>query len=567
MRGRFSILLALGSFLGLLLSLLAICCKAHAQEPHQPPRAASPNEICRAVVTRQLELDEHDRPYMIWLPLTMRDQEMARKYHSQWYWWVHQLSLERIPVYPKVVTLAGFSALEIDRRNYRWIDEAWAAVAREHPYYTAASVDAQTIKIGNQLAGYPGEHKVFLAAVRADWLYDQTMDESRSKAYWRLLCGEQRFKGSSTQKTADVYEMRPKYEIRTERFWHPGGPLRFAGGRSYSNAGAGYWSGPRKVKIGEERVLVQKGTTTTTPGQEIDFPETIEDLEKLMGMKTVREYSKDFHFDLIGGTIAAGSTSDHSGSFVARNDRFFETVRTPAGWGARTYDAISTTGDTDYLEQSDRIVAGKIAFQGGEAFFMLPNGGLVGMLFDRQGRRIALATGDLVTNREELKYSRHAFTVVGNARSCIACHMPDDGYIEPRNEIVEALKDGVEPEIFKDPALKREYLAFYRAQSREIQRYRMPYRSLIEEATKEAGKELTSLEMTKQTFECADSYDDPVSPAQQAWELGLDLRTYQRLAADSEDIRIGRAALGRSMPRNTWETKFSLAASLAYRSH
>lgn len=525
-------------------------------------RPVSPNDVCRGVIAEQLRHQEEDRPFMVWLALNGPDEAVERQLLDWvWHWWSTQLTLERIPVYPRRVVLAGGTpALEFDRRDLRWTDEAWEAIASRHPYFNEFSVDADTLKIMNGLAGSK-ETKFAVPVVRADWLFRATAVTKDDPAYYDLLFGEQRYVRSRGV-TSPVYSTQDEViEIR-----HTGGYIHWPDGTGRRSK-TPHPPGEYTITV-QKRVKVADGGERFDRVQFVDFPRNIKDAEKLFGVTASRDFAAEFRLDVAGLSVVAGSRDSRKGSFVALNNRVLEWNKTPNGVSARSYDATSSSGKFDFLQNSDQVAKGKFEFEGGESLYMLPNGGIASLLTAGANEdRIEVAQGDFVHNFREYEISDFPLSVVSNPLACVACHASEGGWIQPRNLVEEFRKKGGRAPLFDDVAAERQYKALFRAQAREIEGYRAPYRALMNEALGEAGAvnskgELwTAVDLVKAAFAVRDDYDEPLSPEQQARELGVDVKLYQDVMSESDRIHLGNAALGGDISREKWEdTEFTEAA-------
>ena len=534
-----------------------------------------PDRVCRAVVAEQLGRRDHERPFLRWLILDEILEREQATFRLVWTWWITQLSTEPFVVYPRLVHLpGGIPAMEIDIREYNWTPEAWAAVAERNPYYRSPWVSSRTVELGNEFAEYaPINVKAtddtvpFIAAVRADWLFRETLETARSPAYYDLLFGARRYlQGEATKGTADVFEARPRYEVRTQRFWHGGGPLTFADGRHFQNAGAGYWMGPRKVKVGEERVLIKKGAPATAGGIKfVDFPRDQDDWNEFFGVKDADAYAKRIDATLRQGVVVAGSNDDpRAGSMVARHNRAIALIPTPNGLATRSFDAAATADGKDFLQESPNAALGKLEFDAGEFLATLPNGGQACLIVLGDGKRQEFANGSIVHNFTEARLSeRPRYADVRTPMHCVGCHGPQKGFIPPRDLVRDFLGDGVDVK-FAERAELRAFRAFYDDFEWKIEHWRAPYGRLMERASKEAtGAVVEPAKLTEQYFHCRDVYDAPVAVERQAAELGMDVQTYQRVMATSARVRLAWASRGKSIPREVWEkTEYEQAALL-----
>ncbi len=117
-------------------------------------------------------------------------------------------------------------------------------------------------------------------------------------------------------------------------------------------------------------------------------------------------------------------------SEVAHHNRILERTPTLLRYGRGTYQS---SFDFKTSVQLQDVLADLLNSKpdAKEVIFSLPNGLLGFAVFDGQGKRLDKADGDVAANRR----SRFRDTQVRTAFHCIACHLPDRGWIDVDDEI------------------------------------------------------------------------------------------------------------------------------------
>ncbi len=200
-----------------------------------------------------------------------------------------------------------------------------------------------------------------------------------------------------------------------------------------------------------------------------------------------------------------------------------------------------------------------------EVIFSLPNGLLGFAVFDGKGKRLDKADGDVAANRR----SRFRDTQVRTAYHCIACHLPDRGWIEVDDEVRSLATKPIELHADADERrgdrIRRKYLvADFNALLTSDQAV---VEAAVEAATRAGSpRGLTCPETSRVVIDCIVNYlQSPVTLQQLAAELGYPqdevLAACQTAGLDAVFIVL-RA--GRKVRRDQIEASF---AQIAYVLH
>lgn len=283
----------------------------------------------------------------------------------------------------------------------------------------------------------------------------------------------------------------------------------------------------------------------------VDFPRDEGDWNDFFGIADAAAFLARQKLDVRVGAVVAGSRDDpKGGSIVARQNRVVVILPTPYGVALKTFDAKRTAGDTDYLEKVAEVAVGKIKFDAGELLASLPNGGQAGLLIDGAGKRLEFATGEFVHPKGPDTRNPDVRTMMG----CVVCHAPDGGLIPPRDAFRELLREGVDLKI-KDREAANRVKAFFLRWDAKVKGWQAPYLALVADCTADpvTGKGMTAVALVKECLSFRDWYDDPVSPAQAACELGHPQAETRAACAKSVKARLAQLAAGKSVPREAFE--------------
>lgn len=477
----------------------------------------------------------------------------ARKQAARW--WLHQLSTGPAYVAPVEVPGSEGTLWRLDIRDYGWNAAARRAVSLREPYTREPHVDhgqaallrnfigEKRAEVVERLVSAGGREEAVtspvVGVVRADWVFRDTLETDRSPSYYDLLYARKRFPG-------DHY-VTEEYVEKGEREWWPGGTDP-SDGRHYA---AGWYR--RRVRK-TRRVLVRGGR--------VDFPKTEDEFNDFWGAKAAQDFFKRQKIDVTRGVVVPGSRDDPvRGSVVARNNRVLTFVDTPFGVWMKSFDVRRTSRAEDFIERPGEVVLGKIRQQATELLASTPPGGQTAFLADGQGKRTEIADGRFTHPRSPDTRTPDVRT----AMSCVVCHAPDGGVIEPRNLFKDFLKSGVDLNV-KDRALRNQIRAFFLEWEHRLKGWRGPYLRLIERATSDPASglaPLTPAALVAEFLAFRDWYDDPVTPEQAAHELGVPTEELKRYAASVKSGRAGALAQGMDTPREVWERDLYLRLALA----
>lgn len=453
-------------------------------------------------------------------------------------WWLNQMSREQLPALLTEVRGSEGTLYAFDLRDFGWVPEAWATVARrDRVFVEGESEPLVPHRVARVLRAAIGATASTTGHVEAivplPWLVRETFETFRSPSYYDLLYGRERF-GTGERREVEVEEQY------TERVpvWNQYGQQR--------------WEDVRKTRK-VRKVQAVEGIK--------DFPRDKKDWDRFHGAADAQEFLKRQRIRTETGAVVAGMTEGKGGSLVARNNRLLLFLPTSIGIGLESFDADKAAGQQDYLEQSPDLAQGRIKFKAQELLYTLPNGGQAAGLFSFKGPRVEFADGTLAVGPDQTMGQ-----VTGPA-ACFRCHAPDNGVIPPRNLVADLLGVGAELKT-RDRNQARDFAGFYFGWERRLKGWQEPYAALLDATTREdqrdpASKSWTGAEAAKELVRWWHWYDAPVSPAQAARELGLaeaDLKslcsTVPLLVRDGRAKGGARAAQivkGQAVPRPAWD--------------
>lgn len=486
-------------------------------------------------------------------------------------WWIHQLSVNPDVNLPREVPGGMGFLWAIDLRDYNWNSAAWESVALRETYFVEPLVNndqAQTLRL--LIGAKQVESKVVkglfpvIGVVRADWFFRDTIESERSPSYYDLLYAKRRF---INQDSGSADAEQAKEQAQEEKLPWPGGVWK--DGKIYppSEWPGGVWEGtdygqsdkwtylpsqlPKDHKLYKPfpaRSFPKKGNF-----QFVDFPKNLDDWEEFYGIKQTQDFLNGQKINLTRGAVVAGSHDDPvSGSIVALNNRVISIINGPFGVATRTYDVFKTQGDKDYIEQPGEVSVQKINFDAGELLAILPNGGQAGLLINGKGERQEFADGRLTHPKFEDKRYPDVRTMMG----CVVCHGKDFGFISPKDQFAEILKDGVDLKVL-DREERNRIRAFFLGWQDNAEAWRHSYKKLIFRTTanildpKDEG--WTSAKLVSEYLFFRDTYDDPVNIERAANEIGISLEDFKLLASKSPKARLLQLVQGKSIPRETFE--------------
>jgi hypothetical protein len=513
------------------------------------------------------EFGEYDLPYIRFVQWNGTPQERLPDSRLVFAWWLNQMSFEPAYAFPKDVPGAEGMLQWVDLRDYRWNPAAWQAVAERDPYTTTPPVffaKAESLRRALGIEISKGQVKQdrypVIAVVSAPWLFRETIESDRSTSYYDLLFARQRFTGGYGPKfivVTETYEERITVD-------HKGGDYTYPDGSIARNVPPGQYV----VSVPKTRTIEKKADGQAA--KFVDFPRNLAEWESAFGIDVVRAFGKKADVQFEYGAVTEGGADDpRKGSIVALHNRFLLTTPTPFGAAMQSFDVFKTEDDRDYVEQSPilpfSIGTKGIKFDAGELLAYLPNGGQASFLIDANGNRQEIAANKAASDQSADKRLNAG---VRNPGSCVICHGPSNGYILPRNLIDEYLKAGVDVK-FRDKEKANRYRAFFLEWENRVKAFQTPYADLLRKTTQPQldliarvqqkvsgqpgpkGWDGSKLVLVFQAMR--DYYDDMVTPAQAAAELGVPLGTLQSLATLSPRGRTGALVQGISIPRSVFE--------------
>lgn len=483
--------------------IVAIVLLSAATLAAQAPGPVTLASILESVAEDLGAVPEQDRSNTAYIVFWPGDDKTSTDHRRVLRWWVSQMSFERGWIPP--AELHGGRAWRIDLRDYRWTPDAWRAVAERDPYFQQPFIpDALANRLRSGIGYVPKSKSGSLpvvAAVRADWLFRETIETNRSPAYYDLLFAAQRHPGSANAAARATLKLPPKADNS-------------------------------------------------------NFPKDEADWDDAFGVKEVNAFLSRQRINLAAGAVVAGSVDDPAkGSIVARNNRLLWFVPIPTGAAMKTFD-VADTGKHDFLETSPELPAGKVPYDAGELLAHLPNGGLASFLIDGAGTRIERGDIDVVHNKVDPR-----FADVRNPMGCVTCHTAEGGFISPRNLVEDMLKSGVDVKI-KDRATRNLYRSFFLEWDDRFKSMRTPYERLIDRTTAEPGQPAWKPAQLVAAFtKFRDQYDDPVTIKAAAAELDTTEAKLKLALTRSPGARLNMLLRGVPVPRRSWESGLYAEAS------
>ncbi len=291
----------------------------------------------------------------------------------------------------------------------------------------------------------------------------------------------------------------------------------------------------------------------------LGIPETIDELEKSLGI----DVKRDFNQDRLQRAGFAGSGVSHQNRLIDRH----EGSVTPYYYRSYDFDKNFGRGILFRFPLGPRFDGNDFdqhAFEhaGGEIIWSLPNGMQGYMLIDNQGKRIDVGPIQIVRDMREISGSPE----IVNGLSCMGCHK--HGMLDYADAIrnTEALTDQARRKVSKlfKPADEMQKLVdadrarFMKAQAEII----LPYLQLHE------NREKSLVEFPEPISTVAKLYDQDMGLEDVVSEIGTEvkleavmIRTNQKL----KDLGLGPLAVGSTIPRRMWETREESPSSIHQR--
>jgi hypothetical protein len=473
--------------------------------------------------------------------------------------WLNFMSFQTSPSVPLDVPGSDGRLQWIDLRWFHWNSPAFQAVAERDRTFREPWVRHDVAEsLRETIAVRPKKHFAYCPAEAIVWgpqLFRDTMETDRTSSYYDLLFSRQRF--------GDVD-------------WWAGG-IDPDDGKDYRR---GWYFGKTK------RGFV-----------DADFPRNENDWRAAFGIDVQKAFAAKQELLLqFGAVVEGGRDNPLGGSIVALNNRLL--VDTPGVLhGMQSFDVFVTSGKRNFLAQSPNLPVvlrankdDKIAYDASELLNYLPNGSQAAFLTDGKGKRAEIAANKAAS---AANIDKRLNAGVRNPGDCMLCHAPQGGYIPPTN-LVEKVLDGGLNVHFKDGQDALDYRNFFVGWLKRIKSHREPFADLVAETTRgrppaaaewetadpaklrallaraEAARQVkgwTGAEWAGALQRRRNAYDDPVTPATAAAELGVDVGTLKRLCNSVEDYSkkkeyedfaaqtfdAGRLVLDTTIPRSVWD--------------
>ena len=414
--------------------------------------------------------------------------------------WINSLHLESDPEFPKEVANSGGLLLFLDIRDYGWTAGAWNSVAQREPYFRQPAISAGPAQFIRVVIGATQDPKTLHAVgiVRADWFFRETVELDRSPAYYDLLFAKQRHPDGRTE----------TYEEDKVIDW-PGGYSEYS-----------------KAVVPAGRYTIKEKKTRKIGGAAfVDFPKTEGDVEKVLGVDSIRSFIKSSGINLQHGAVVEGG--EKGNSIVARQNRLLERTNGPIGYFWKTFDVKETSGRRDFAETLQK----DFDFDAGEILFRLPGGGQGGLLVDSAGRVLNVADNRFAIDGSDSKDVR-----VRNPGSCMVCH--ESGIIKPANLIEEMLRSGVDIK-FKDKKESRDARSFFLGWGAKLANDQLEYANFIKRTSN-----FSPAENSRNFKAFRDAYDSPISLDGASRECGVSVPVLLQAARKSLKARVLKLVQG-----------------------
>lgn len=516
------------------------------------------------------QIDAESYPYVRFISNWMSSKETLVKRRQLQQCWLPHMSFEQYVPYAKEVPGSDGSLLWLDLRDWGWNADAWQAVAERELYVVEPAIDHGTAeylrqKLGATLSKEALKGRTIAAGngttrtepilpavfmVSGDQFVRDTLETNRVPSYYDLLFSRFRFKDGRQPIVSEIKG------VQTVRKYvdHKGGDFIHPVTRQVTP----------NVKAGKYYYDVQEiyNKLEYSKGQQAkfqNFPANLTDWERAFGIDRTLDFGKESFIDLdFGAIVEGGNDQPKFGSFVTLQNRLIRVLSGPLGGHLETFDVLETTGPRDYTEAL--IFGGKVFKKGngavavrdaGEILSYLKNGAQAGLLIDKNENRVEVAGNNVAFDQGSTTMRKD----VRDMGSCLVCHAPSGGYIEPKNKVTDAKFNELVALKFKDPVKRNRVQGYFREQSYAVKGFQDGYLKFIAETTgyNDLGKPWTGIQFSKEVETFRREYDNALTLEQCASICGMPPQELTRLLVKLPFTRAGVLARGGTVPRRTFE--------------
>ncbi len=464
------------------------------------------------------------------------------------------------------------------RQALCWTRVGWYVVANRDYLFREPLLPHRETQFARLVTGREQDPKTLAAGfvVNAYQLFRDGIESNRSSTYYDLLYASERHPDPDGGKiefaTLPREPIKPVAKPWEGGVWPPDGKQYPAGSFTYVHLEDQDEYDKKlaafKAGITKADVLPKRPISIKDAGKGIaNFPDKGVDFERRWGAEIDAKTIKTLLIDPRIGGIAAGTDGDaKNGSYVALNDRAIRIIPTIFGWSARTFDVFENSGEKDHLERFREIALGDAKADAGEILASLPNGAQAALLVNGEDKRVEIANSAAAQIRSDKIDPR--YRDVRTHMGCIGCHAPNGGFIAFTEQYKDSIEKGIKSKILDGYEAAR-IRDFYFSWEKSIKRWRDPYENFIESATRtEKDKPWTGAQFWEQVKRSRDGYDSPVTIETVAFEFGMPVETMRlkilgKTEKDSPiDIRLNNLAIGKSMPRRTYEVDVAFKLNL-----
>jgi hypothetical protein len=458
--------------------------------------------------------------------------------------WINNLHLEPSVTHLRPVPDSNYLLWWFYLEEFGWNADTWERVADREPYYREPWVPPPQAQVVRSRLGTRQTSAFSLQLiVRADWLYRDSVDQTRSDTYTDLLFAK--FQGGS--------QGVDSWREETVLVKHPGGDYLYPDDTRRIIKG---------VEPGDYTVHLKFRVKAGSQKAAVKFPKNLDDIDKVFGIDLIDQFIARSGIDPSQGAVV-----DEGASLVARQNRLLLTKQSPVKLGAkthRTFDVTVTAGDRDFTEKRNK----NFTFDFNEIFWTTPAGAQAMALADAKKNLLAKGDSDIVHNTNEFTRRLPRATVV-NPISCVDCH--EKGLIVPNNHLADLRKAGIKVNFLDKRAALADEAFFFSDYEQQLKNDQDSYITFIK---KTSGFE--PAQNSRHVVEFAKWYDSQVSIDQAAVELGTTVDMLKLILIDglkhpilpdvvvkTPKARLNGLATGIPIPRPIWEaTAFQECALL-----
>lgn len=563
--------------------LLLFALHAHADYPAKkvpvpkfPPAEQAPlgslapaGQLRAAVFDLATRVPERDKANTRYISMYAVPADKLRAWTILLQFLLNTASYSDALAYPDVVPGTGGRLVRVRLTQYRWVKDAFVAVARRDPYFRATELPTREAEFARQVIGVAQDPKTLAAELIVEGTFlmrDLAQTDERSETYYDLLFGFKRFDPANAVVAGEPIlppAPGPEPPPPTPSQWpgdkpwtdgklYPGGfPYVPADVQAKYELAHAQWLAMRQRR---EEAAAAVPLAKAAGGLKKNFPANVAEWEKFFGVADANKFGDDQGIVVRRGEVAIGgrNVKGMKGSWVAYNDRVIAINRIPTGFAFRTYDSLNTKRNKDFLERPLDVINNKIEFDAGELLAHLPNGLQAALLINGKGDRVEFADSRAARNTQD------ADVTVRTQVGCLQCHAPESGFISPTSrKFKESIQAGLKLNV-KQEEEKLKAEAFLLSWEEEEKEYRGKYGRALAAATRAEPKNLadkgwTGAQLVAVLLEFRDWYDNPVEMEQASAYLGYAPLQLFPVLTLSPTAGLNLIAVGKGMPRSAWD--------------